>query len=568
VSGDGRAFLKRVALAYGLIVLLMLGVNAGAIAAWRFPDPDDALRLVQVRDWMGGQGWYDLHQYRIDPASGGVMMHWSRLVDVPLAAVMLVLRPVLGAAGAEHAAMLIVPLLTLAMVLMLVARVAWERLGPEAATLSALVLAMSVPVMTQIRPLRIDHHGWQVAAAMLAVQGVMTRHARIGGWVSGGALAVGLSISLEGLPLTVVFGGLGLWRWLRGGEVRLWLVHFARALAVVSAVCFVATRLGDGAQHCDAVAPVHLAVLAWVALGVNGLAPARRRGAQVVGLVVVVGGALALYLGMAPQCRAGSFDMLDPLVRRMWYEGVPEGLPVWQQDAASALQIMIPPLAGLGACIALIRRTTGDEQVWWQEYMLLLAGALAVAMLVARAGAVAGALAAVPLAWGLGCALAVPRGRLMAMAGVVAVLMPSAPITAWGMMGHDTAPFLAQRVSDCRVRQAAAIFDRLPQGTILAPLDIGPELLVATRDSVMATGHHRGARAIHDALLALISPPDQARALIRAHHVRYIALCPDLAQAQGYDAGLASLLIAGHAPVWLERVQGATGEGLQVWQVH
>jgi hypothetical protein len=57
--------------------------------------------------------------------------------------------------------MLIVPMVTLAMVLVLVARMAWERLGAEAATLSGLTLAMSVPVVTQIRPMRIDHHGWQ-----------------------------------------------------------------------------------------------------------------------------------------------------------------------------------------------------------------------------------------------------------------------------------------------------------------------------------------------------------------------------------------------------------------------
>jgi hypothetical protein len=63
------------------------------------PDPDDALRLVELRDWLGGQGWFDVTQYRIDPAHGGVAMHWSRLVDVPLAAVVVALRPLLGGSG-------------------------------------------------------------------------------------------------------------------------------------------------------------------------------------------------------------------------------------------------------------------------------------------------------------------------------------------------------------------------------------------------------------------------------------------------------------------------------------
>src|SRR5271156_7111737 len=45
---------------------------------------DDAMRLVEVRDLIGGQGWFDLFQYRLDPP--GTSMHWSRIIDGPLAA--------------------------------------------------------------------------------------------------------------------------------------------------------------------------------------------------------------------------------------------------------------------------------------------------------------------------------------------------------------------------------------------------------------------------------------------------------------------------------------------------
>lgn len=567
MRGDFRDFLKRVALAYGLVVLLLLLTNAGGIAAGRFPDPDDALRLVELRDWLGGQGWFDVTQHRIDPAHGGVAMHWSRIVDVPLAMVVLALRPLLGGAGAEMAALLIVPMLTLAMVLVLVARVAWERLGAEAATLSCLTLAMSVPVVTQIRPMRIDHHGWQVAAAMLALQGLMTRHARIGGWVSGAALAIGLSISLEGLPLTAVFGALGAWRWLRGGETRDWLAHFATGLAAVSLACFAATRWGDWAQHCDAVAPVHLAMFVWTAVVLR-----LWRGPALIGFAVTGVGALALYFGLAPQCRGGSFNMLDPLVQRLWYQQVAEGLPVWRQDWATALQTVVPPLFALYACAGLIRRSVGEERVWWQEYTLILGGALGVAVLVTRAGAVAGAFSAVPLAWLVGEWLsAARRGQRLAVLGIVAAMVPSGPITVWGMVPHKASSpttTTAQRVSTCEARRHAAALNTLPQGTILAPLDIGPDLLLGSHDSVLATGHHRGARGMHDAIVAFVAPPDQARAIIRANHIAYVALCPDLGEPQIYAReaphGLAADLLAGRAPSWLAPV---AADGLQVWRV-
>ena len=570
MSGDGRAFLKRVALAYGLIVLLMLGVNAGAIAAWRFPDPDDALRLVQVRDLVGGQGWYDLVQHRVDPGHGGVVMHWSRLVDMPLAAAMLGLRPVLGAAGAEHAAMVVVPLITLAALMLLVARVAWERLGPEAAMLSALVLAMSPTLVEQIRPMRIDHHGWQVVANILAMNGLMTRHARLGGWISGVALAIGLSISLEGLPLVAVFGVLGVWRWLRGGETKLWLVFCVQALAVGSALCFAATRAGDLAQHCDAVAPVHLAVLAFAAVALSALA--RARGAVLLGGFAAVGvGALAIYFGLAPQCRAGSFEMLSPLVRRLWLNSIAEGLPIWRQSWAEGLQIVVPALVALRACGQLIRASTGEELVWWQEYTLLQAGALAVALMVARAGATSAALAAVPLAWQVAQWRSIMREgrswrRLGAALVMVVALVPAAPITLApsGFAAQGAAP----RTIACAMPISAGALARLPQGTILAPLDMGPELLLATPHSVLATGHHRGARGMHEVIDAFTSAPDTAHAIIRGNGVAYVALCSGLGEAEVYahaaPQGLAADLLGGRAPDWLAPV---SDQGLMVWHV-
>ena len=38
------------------------------------------MRLVEVRDWLAGQAWFDLHQYRLDPPDG-VQMHWTRVLD-------------------------------------------------------------------------------------------------------------------------------------------------------------------------------------------------------------------------------------------------------------------------------------------------------------------------------------------------------------------------------------------------------------------------------------------------------------------------------------------------------
>jgi hypothetical protein len=98
---------------------------------------------------------------------------------------------------------------------------------------------------------------------------------------------------------------------------------------------------------------------------------------------------------------------------------------------------------------------------------------------------------------------------------------------------------------------------------VLAPLDLGPDLLLATGHGVMATGHHRGAQAIHDNITLFIRPPEQAAPLIRSYHITYVALCPALAQAQSFGeegrGGLAERLVAGRVPDWLEPLPGVPG---------
>jgi hypothetical protein len=71
-------------LAYVAVAIL---TRWNLIQAFALPDTDDNLRMAQVRAWLGGQGWFDLVQHRFDPAHGGANIHWSRLVDLPIAGI-------------------------------------------------------------------------------------------------------------------------------------------------------------------------------------------------------------------------------------------------------------------------------------------------------------------------------------------------------------------------------------------------------------------------------------------------------------------------------------------------
>ena len=44
-----------------LLAVVQLVAQHWAETAQTLADTDDAMRLAQLRDWLAGQGWYDLH---------------------------------------------------------------------------------------------------------------------------------------------------------------------------------------------------------------------------------------------------------------------------------------------------------------------------------------------------------------------------------------------------------------------------------------------------------------------------------------------------------------------------
>ena len=570
--------MARVALVWLLASAALLIGSWDAIGSRAFPGPDDELRMVQLRDLLAGQSWFDTTQYRIDAASGGVAMHWSRLVDLPLMLTVLLTEPLLGRPNAELAAALAIPMLTFALALLLTARIAWARLGRTEALFAALMLALSLPVLIQMRPMRIDHHGWQLVMALLAVNALFSprRFGRVDGPVLAGlTLAAWLSISLEAAPMVAAFCALGAWSWAmrRDGGAR--LGGMLNGLAGGSAALFALTQ-GSWANWCDAISPVHLAMLATGALGVAVLRKLdpERPATLLAGLGAIAAGALAMLWLAAPACLGSTFG-LDPLVRTFWYDNVAEGLPVWRQPIAFAFQTVLPPAIGLYAALRLARRHCGIEAQFWRDYAALLAAALLVAVFVTRAGAVAGALAAVPLGWQVLRwlealrRLARPLPRIGAMAGIALALVPALPAT----LLMTLAPARAAppvRESACDIPAGSQTLRRLPRGEMLAAIDIGPRLLYETRHSVIATGHHRGKEGMREVIALFTGPPDRARDRLATRGTRYLVLCPDLTEpmhyARAYPDGLMARLLRGDIPEWLREVPVERG-GMLVWRI-
>jgi len=93
--------------------------------------------------------------------------------------------------------------------------------------------------------------------------------------------------------------------------------------------------------------------------------------------------------------------------------------------------------------------------------------------------------------------------------------------------------------------------------TILAMIDIGPELLYRTPHRVIGTPYHRNTAGIRDSYAGLASAEPEARRILAARQVDLVLLCPKTDKnfylGEGGDS-LYSRLLRGDVPGWLAPV--------------
>ncbi len=579
--GTGRRWWSAVALLWVVAAFLYWWSTRELIANWEFADPDDQMRLQQVRDLLAGQSWFDLTQYRMNPPLG-TPMHWSRWVDLPVAGLILIARPFTASHGAELFACIGAPLLTLGVAMVLSALLARRLMGRTAGIVAAALAPFTTGTLPQMRPMRVDRHGWQMVTAMAIVVGALDRNPRRGGLVAGGAAAMWLAISLEGLPFAAATGALFGLRWLIAPyEERARFASFALALGGGEALLFVATKaLPDwGMIACDAVTIVHVAMLGIAAAGALlaiRFASSASFPVRLAALAATAAAAALVYRVIAPQCAAGAFAQLDPLVYRFWYLNVPEGLPLWVQSGGAIASAIGFPIVGLLGALA-AWRWSGNRRDWL-TYLFLLGAAMVVTVFVQRGGAAANLVAIPGGLWLMARAFAAAQRigmtlpRVLASAAAAFSLTPMAPALTVAAIPRPNAAKVTElpHATACSSSADYATAAALPRSTLFTGIDIGPGLIFATDHSVVASGHHRNAAGMHDVIAAFLGDPETAHRIIRRHAAAYVVTCPDLVEMAIYrriaPRGLWAQLAAGRTPAWLKRVT-LPGSKLAIWKV-
>lgn len=567
-----------------LAFALLLGwTMRGQIAALAIEDPDDAMRLLQVRAWLAGQSWWDVTNYRAG-GPDGFSMHWSRLVDVPIAALILFFDLFLRPEVAERVAIAALPPLQILLALFIL-RSTLRCLGfrDAAANIVLLVVPLLSLAVGNMVPMKIDHHAWQAICVigilrLMVDRRDMARHTLLAGAL-GGLL---VSISIEGLPFLAAACAVYAILYLQDAHDR-GLMLFLSGLALASLVLFAATIHPSlwARPSVDAIGWPHLAGFALAAIfaWVLGL----RKGTMLPGVraiklvLVAVAGALPVLTafgisGIAP------FGSIDPLVKTYWLSGIQEGRPLFllHPDAGAMLGWMVA-LYLLALATQLRKRLNEDNARGWLVAFILAGVMLAIALVMYRVALLAQLLMTPLLAAMLYDTLrTVSRFdnsllRVFGTAAAIVVLSPTAgSLAGKALMARGGTEVIGSSeviAGDCDISRLSV----LPNGRVLSSIDSGPVIMLKTPHAVAAAPYHRNEAALRNAIASFTSPVEEARALIASNNSDYLVICrntPDISlYASAGPDSLAAALLAGRTPAWLEPITGFESGAMRVWRI-
>ncbi len=579
-----------------LLLLAWLAVSFQLVAIYwtgtaeTLLDTDDAMRLVQVRDFLAGQGWFDLRETRVEPPVG-YESHWSRLIDAGLAGLFLLLQVFLSDALAERLMRTVWPLLWLLPAMLGVAAIAGRLAGREAALIALLLAVVGLPALQQFKPGSIDHHNVQIALAVATLgAAVWSDRLRWAAWAAGGLTGLALAIGLESLPYLATCGVAFAIRFIvapagADRDAAAALGDYGLSLAAATLAGFLVSVGADhwGRSVCDGLAinltaPIVIGGL--LLAGAAGLLADKGWAVRCAAIAGIGALMLALLVAIEPRCLGGPYALMDSSVRPIWLEHVAEMQPLLafgRLMPVKAAALMAFPVAALVSIIMQLR-----EPALRRDFGFLLASSVFLVAFITTAAAIKAHVYAMWLGMPLVALMALRLFALLNLstlnARLVAALLLTPTVLSAGAIGLAQAARV-QATAESRMVEQSACFKtdhyrtlaELPPGLIASDVDFGPFLLALTPHSVLAAPYHRLSTGVVTAHQAFAAPPDEARALLERSHVTYLVTCgsrPPLTLSQTeQDASLWKRLQLGALPDWLEPVPQTQGQPLVAYRI-
>ncbi len=540
-------------------------------------DTDDALRLVEMRRFLDGAGWYDMRIPRMNPPEG-LWSHWSRLIDAGLAGLYLFLSLFLSPDAALLWTRALWPLLTLlpaiAGIFLIVRRFVGRSVDKEL----ALLLFLGSILFFQYFPARVDHHNVQAALLMLAWGLVLWADCRpFAGWLSGFMVAMDLAIGLEIMPLALLatatlVAGYAFDPNRFALPLRKHALALAGGMVLFLSLAMPPFRWNESA--CDTLAanyafPTALtALLLAVLTSLDGLVKTPWQ--RLAGVAIAGFAGLALLIAMDPSCLKGPFAHVDPAVRPIWLDHVKEMQPLFSDFRENLVVIALYffwPLTALAVAFWLWRpRLHARDLHRWALFVIVIIAVL-LAIPAVRMGpyALMFSLALTGISMTFMPKVKKHPALVLGISPLTLVLAISLSMDAIknGMNANPKAPNAAnhntQKHAACNTIKTIKALNNAPKGLILTHSNFGPAILALTPHSVVSGPYHRIAKAIIASSRILTAPADEAYPMLLKRGIDYVLYCPktQMLAPGGKKPGKKALwnrLAKGDVPAWLERV--------------
>jgi len=531
-------------------------------------DPDDYMRLNEVINWLQsahpfGAGWFDMGHPRLDPG-GHVIVHWARLVDLPIALTMLPFIHFVGMQDAALIASFIVPPLLFIPLLFLMPALARPLIGKSHNDLSTVFLLFSPAVLMNFLPGRVDHHAWQIIVAAFGILALQRIVLCPRGWKLSIAVAIafacGLWIGTEALPWVILFCAcLALLAGWRGGialrNAAVFGIALPLAVAIIMPIALLPAEYTSHALSWFSGADLVFAVLAGTVF-IGGWVVSRQTECRNLRLGLM--GALGFFAGMlfiyfTPDILTGAYADYDTFFNDTLVNNIGEAQPL-----AAAMRIDIyNPSSILHAillflhhafvpCVALLvigwnllRGSRRAKTIWLIHGFFLLPALLMTIFWQVRVGWFAQIFSIVPITWlalrlwqCIGVRLT-ERKRFWAEIAAFILIAPLPVVLVPAILGsaHVYPDFLlfpaARAPVGCPLLHASAFLNSKygdhPR-LILSGANEGPELLFRTKHKVIAAPYNvDGNRDAFDFFNA--RDDHAALALARRRHVDLVLVC-------------------------------------------
>ncbi|MEM7461434.1 MAG: hypothetical protein AAF362_02000 [Pseudomonadota bacterium] len=575
-------------------------------------DTDDYQRLAGVRSWLNGQSWYDLTNYRMDPPLGAEM-HWSRLVDLPIAALVWFFDLFVDTSLAERITAIVWPALLLVITVFLILAIC-RRLDANINPLLALLFTVTcVTALTEFRPGRLDHHSIQIVFFLAIVLGLVSASTKWGHLLIAFAAAASISIGLDAILLIVLaLSWLGL-EWAIGNDKDgKGLIRTGVGLLIAMPVMLAVTIPPTDwlLARCDQISIVYVQAFCligatFIALALAGRQLERNSGeistGKLIAIRLISGAALGgicagIVVSLHPECASGPFGAIDPELKARWLGDVQEAKGLAEQMSLNP-QLWVWVFAYGLLMLAIAAYVLKSRFAVRREFLVLfvlLAASFLAGFLQYRALRI-GVFAAIPFCvvfWHMlwqKVSARWPDSRLKAgMVQTAATLLLLSPtwlgasslLPAGNEVSYPVSTAVAsttqepewkQRETDllCNLESQYALLATLPKSYVMTDINSGPATLIYTDHDVVGGPYHRNTRAILDMVDFYSTNPQKAEQIARRRGVQYVTYCqmhrPMTEKERASDALLVHM-IKRTEPDWLERLSG-DNDRLHVFRV-